>query len=82
MIRRARVTPYDLARGDAYDLVVSDARDPSAKAFRERLADAAPDALMKMFEMTAGALPAAATVKKRQSSVRLAVVGGTESRAR
>ena len=71
-----------LARGDLYDLIVSDARDPNATSFRARLAENAPEALMKMFEITADTLPAATTLKNRDSSVRLSLVGGTESRAR
>lgn len=64
-----------LARGDTYDLVVCDARDANAKAFRARLMESAPEALMKMFEITADAAPTATVVKKRDSGVRLALVG-------
>jgi PAS domain S-box-containing protein len=62
-----------LARGDTYDLVVADANDGRRRGLRTRLAAVAPEALMKMFEVTTSPhVPVKASAFP--SGVRLALV--------
>lgn len=61
-----------LARSEPYDLVVADANEVGRTRLRDRLASVAPEALMRLFEITASTLPAKA--REWPSGVRLALV--------
>src|SRR4051812_48582426 len=61
-----------LARNEAYDLIVADASDRGRENLRQRLADTAPEALMRMFEITSSTLPGKAF--EHPSGFRLALV--------
>ena len=63
-----------LARNDAFDLVVADSLEAQRAKLRERLAGCAPEALMRMFEVTAASVPLPVRRTELQSGVRLALV--------
>ncbi|CAN5924321.1 hypothetical protein BH11MYX4_BH11MYX4_52480 [soil metagenome] len=68
-----------LARSDAFDLVVADANEARRTNLRDRLVKAAPEALMRMFEITASPRPAPARRSEVPSGVHLALVPGART---